>query len=509
MEYSSYPHILSDREQKEWIPACPVQVKRVTLSVPEKESGIVLHTVIAPCGGFAVDSVMVSLKLTDARHKEIAVMDGIVLRTGECTYEGEIPEGAVYAYVTVTEVKGADGTLWRNPDGGKGIVLPEQRIIWQTDPLYEGIRYVTEGVVKAKYYPDEPMDGAWRCACGQVNLVGTGAVCGACGCEKAWLDEQFDETKLASAGKEAAEKKSSAVKKKTKKQRNGVSDKAKFILILAAAALVIGCIAVSPMIAKSIRYAKAEGYLAAGEYDLAIEAFTKLEGFSDSETKLQEANYQKAKAMTGLDEVNMVSSSRMKCYSITEDGVLSFRKDDYKGDMTRFVVPDVVDGIVVRALDENFFMNCKTMEEVTISDCVEVLGDGTFFNCEALTKVNFGKNVREMGARCFRNCLSLRELTIPDTVEKIGLRTFNGCARLTSVTLGSGITKIPDYLFSDCMSLETVTVTGALTEVGESAFVSCPSFSEFVFHGTEEMFAGLTVEADNEVFLGAKITIKD
>ena len=33
MEYGAYPHILSDREQKEWIVGCPVQVKRVKLKV--------------------------------------------------------------------------------------------------------------------------------------------------------------------------------------------------------------------------------------------------------------------------------------------------------------------------------------------------------------------------------------------------------------------------------------------------------------------------------------------
>ncbi|MBE6598361.1 MAG: leucine-rich repeat domain-containing protein [Ruminococcaceae bacterium] len=510
MEQNTYPRILSDREQKEWIEVCPVYIKRVKLTVPSKESGIVLSAVIVPCGGFDVEWVSASAEFFDARHKTLTTVDNITFHLGESEgeHDGEIPEGAVYAYITVKSVKYGGGRVWENSEGAKGTVLPTQGIIWQTDPMYEAIRYVCSGVVEAKYYPDEPLMGAWRCACGQVNLACEGAVCGACGCEKKWLDEHFDEAYLTEAAKELSVQGTFASKKKPRKQKKGISDKTKFILILSAAAVVIAAAVMAPFVGRTVRYSKAEGYLAKGEYDLAIEEFTKLEGFSDSEKRLQEANYQKALEMTGLDEVNMVWSSRMKCFSITQNGVLSFRPDDYTGDWESFVIPDVVDGIVVRELDKNFFMNCKELETVTISDCVEVLGDGTFFNCESLREVNFGKNVRELGARCFINCTGLREITIPDTVEKVGIRCFNSCTELEKVTLGSGITKLPDYLFSDCRALGSVTVKGEITEVGESAFAECGEFDEIVFHGAEEPLADLVVKDGNEALLAANVKYK-
>lgn len=507
MEYSSYPHILSDREQREWIEGCPVQVKRVKLTVPAPESGIILSAVITPCGGFSVESVEAAVEFTDARHKKLPGPDSVVFSAGEseAAFEGNIPDGAVYGYVTVKSVKYSGG-MWKNPMLTKGSNLPDQKIIWQTDPLYEQIRRECNGVVEAKYYPDEPIAGAWRCACGQVNLAeGEKDTCGACGCGKKWLDNHFDEKYLEEQAREAANRKPDEIKKKIKKQSEGISDKTKFILILAAAAVVITGIAMSPFIQKKVNYARGESFLKEGKYDEAIAQFTMLEGFSDSEDRLYEANYKKAQAMTGLSEVNMVSSRDYPCYKITEDGVLEFSKDKYTGSWDHFIIPDVVDGVVVRELEKSFFLNCKEMKSVTISDCVEVLGEQTFFNCESLTTVNFGVNVREVGARCFINCTALEEIVIPDTVEKIGLRAFNSCLALKKVTLGTGITTIPSYLFSCCFALESVAVRAPITSVEEYAFSECYAFTELEYAGTAEQWSNVTVAGNNDALLAAEI----
>jgi len=512
MEYSSYPHILSDREQREWIFGCPVQVKRVKLAVPAADSGIVLSAVINPCGDLSVERVEASVELEDARHKKLPIIENAVFALGEsvAVLNSPIPEGAVYATVMVKSVKMKDGTVWSNPDGGKGQILPEQKIIWQTDPMYEAIRSVCSGTVEAKYYPDEPVVGAWRCACGQVNLRRDEKdACGECGCGRKWLSDHFDDAYLAEELENLKNKKPDAVKKKPKKKKEGISDKTKFILILAAAVVVIAGAVLTPYVGKTIRYAKAEDYLQKGEYDRAIEAFTQLEGFSDSNARLQEANYKKAQEMTGLEDVNMVWSSRYPCYSITDDGVLSFRMSEYKGDWTHFVVPDVVDGIVVRELDKSFFLNCKKIQTVTISDCVEVLGDQTFFNCESLTTVNFGKNVKALGARCFINCTSLREIVLPDTVEQIGLRAFNSCTALEKVTLGKGITIIPSYLFSVCLRLDTVTLTSPVTSIGEYAFAECVSLQKLIYPGTEADWSRVEIEANNEELQKVQIVFQD
>lgn len=511
MEYSSYPHILSDREQREWIPGCPAQVRRVRLVVPSRESAPTLSAVIVPCGGYSVEEVVASVEIADARHKTIAVTDGVIFRSGdsEGIFKEALPENAIYAYATIQSVKTERG-VWENREGTRGAALPDQSIVWQTDPLYEQIRRECDGTVEAKYYPDEPAPGAWRCACGQVNLLsGDDDVCGACGCGRNWLRARFDEDYLRARAREEANRKPETKKKRVKKQSNGISDQTKFVLILVAVALAVTGLVLAPLIQKKVEYSRGERLLAEGKYDEAIERFTQLEGFSDSNDRLYEANYQKARQLTGLEEVNMVSSLAYPCYTISEDGVLDFNKDKYTGSWEHFVVPDVVDGVVVRELEKNFFLNCKEMKETTISDCVEVLGEQTFFNCESLTTIHFGKNVREIGARCFINCTALEEIEIPDTVEKIGLRAFNSCLALKKATLGAGITSIPSYLFSCCFALESVEVRAAIVSVGEYAFSECGVFQTFAYAGTEAQWAATAIAENNDELLAATIVFAE
>ncbi|MBP3393313.1 MAG: leucine-rich repeat domain-containing protein, partial [Lentisphaeria bacterium] len=218
-----------------------------------------------------------------------------------------------------------------------------------------------------------------------------------------------------------------------------------------------------------------------------------------------DATYQKAQALTGLSEVYLTTTAESPWLTITEDGILSLRKDDYTGSWDPFVVPDMVDGIIVRGLDKNFFLNCKDMVSVELSDCLEVLGEQTFFNCESLTTVKFGANLHTLGPRTFINCYSLKEITIPDTITKIGLRAFNSCTGLRKVTLGCGITKVPSYLFSCCYSLEQVVFCAPITAIDEFAFSECPALEQITYGGTEAEWNAVVIGEENEALNDAEV----
>jgi len=236
MEYNSYPHILSDRGQAEWIEGCPAQIKKSKLAVPEPGAGIALSAVISPCGKFAIEEVTAEAEFSDARHKSLGKFYPIKFLpdegSGKTVFEaygiigGEIPKSAMYSYLTIVSIKYDNGKVWNNlaVSGvySRGNILPEQKIIWQTEPLYEQIKRECAGVVDAKYYPDEPVEGAWRCACGQVNVdTGADSVCGFCGCEKKWLREHFDKTYLQEMAKNYAENTADTVKRVKKKKQSG------------------------------------------------------------------------------------------------------------------------------------------------------------------------------------------------------------------------------------------------------------------------------------------------
>ncbi len=496
--------ILSDRAHREWIPGCPVQVVRTRVS--RDGDALSLNVSSVPCGGFRLSGFTADVEFTGAKRQSVGRLEGLSLNVGEAL-PVDIPfDDAVYAAVCVRAVSYADGKTWENADNTPGKTLPEQEIYWQTDPLYEAIRVECAGVTEPKYRPDT-VDGAWRCACGQVNLEES-PVCGACGCAKAWLDEHLAPAYLEERKREIADKTEEEAIKIKKKRDRGVSDQVKMVAILAGLAAVVALVVLTfTMFIPGAKYGKAVKLADEGSFDEAIALFTELDDFRDAKAKVSDTNYRKAQAITGLTEVNMVSSAKAPWFSITADGILSFKKDEYEdrgGTWEHFVIPDVVDNVVVRELDRNFFMNCKELEVVTISDCVEVIGEQTFYNCENLKTVHFGKNVQKILSRAFINCISLTEMEIPDTVTTLGLRAFNNCVKLNKVILGEGITEIGSYQFSLCVELERITLKSPVTSVGEYAFSECGKFVKIHCRFAESEWISPTVEAGNEAFEAAE-----
>ncbi|MBR5366104.1 MAG: leucine-rich repeat domain-containing protein [Clostridia bacterium] len=506
MAETSSPRVLSDREMREWIPACPVQVKRVRLVRPDPESGIQLTVTAVPCGDFAVDSYTADIDYQSDRRESVGQSAGVVLTAGESAPVPVPFEKAVYASILIKSVRYASGEVWENADAAPGKRFPEQAVVWQTDPLYEAMRRECAGVTEARYWPDE-IDGAWRCACGQINLA-SAAGCGSCGVKRAWLAEHLDRDHLTARASEAGERSEREIARQKKHKERELTDRAKAIGILSSAILLIALILTSVrVIVPTVRYNHAVSLAEAGEYDDAIAMFRSLGKFRDAAAKAAGTVYEKAKVMTGLDEVYMTDSSASPWFSITEDGILSFRKDKYedaKGSWAHFVVPDMVDGVIVRELDRNFFLNCSSLAVVTISDCVEVLGEQAFYNCESLHTVHFGANTREIGPRCFINCPALEEIEIPDQIERLGLRAFNKCTGLKKVVLGRGIREIGAYTFSYCTALERITILSPLASVGEYAFSDCDALSAIYCRFPADEWTEPVVGEGNEIFLAAE-----
>lgn len=497
--------IISDRVQREWIHGCPVQVNRTCIF--DNGDGIFMHVTAVLCGGFSVAEYTADVEFTGAKRQNVGKIDGVSLKVGQSS---DIPvsfSDAVYAYAIVRSVTFEDGTVWKNETGERGSILPEQEVYWQTDPLYTAVRVECADVTDAKYKPCR-IDGAWRCACGQVNLDSS-ETCGACGCSLSWLDSHLDPAYLEMRSAEIADKTEKEAVREKKKRDNAVSDTTKMILILASFGLVVALVVLTFTLFIPLgKYGMALSLAENGEYDEAIEIFGELGSFKNSSYMAADTNYKKAQMLTGLDEVNMLYSEKAPWFSVTEDGVLSFKKDEYEdhgGTWEHFVIPDMVDDIVVRELDRNFFMNCDELVSVSISDCVEVVGEQCFYNCKMLENVYFGKNVTTICPRAFINCYALTEIEIPDTVTSLGLRAFNNCIKLHKVVLGNGITEIGSYQFSYCVELERITLKAPITSVGEYAFSECTSLAKVHCRFAESEWTNPTVGIGNEAFENAEI----
>lgn len=510
MNDKKYPYLISERESKEWIPGCPVQVKKIRIELPAEGADPQILVTTAKCGDFDVSSVTITLELLNDRREVIGKLEHAAVSIGEsqpvsCEYSKAMYAGAVVEEVTYS------GGVWKNESGSRGTKLPEQDLFWTTDPLYDQIRRECAGVVDAKYKPDR-IDGAWRCACGQVNLASSGK-CGACGCSLDWLDTHLERNYLEEQKKIADEKTEKELVREKKRKSREPSDKVKAILIFCGLAVVVILVILTfTLFIPSIRYSSAASLAEEGEYDRSIAIFTDLGDFRDAKEQAYAVTYKKAQVLTGIEDVYMTTSTAQPWFSIDENGTLSFNKDKYEkagGSWNHFIVPDMVDGVIVTSLERNFFINCKELTVVTISDCVVEIGEQAFLNCEMLHTVNFGKNLQVIGPRAFIDCYALEEITIPDTVTTLGARAFNNCISLKKVVLGSGITQLNDYLFSLCISLESVTLCSPITGIGDFAFSECGKLKTIFCRFTESDWTEPEVGEENTAYESAKISFNN
>ncbi len=195
-------------------------------------------------------------------------------------------------------------------------------------------------------------------------------------------------------------------------------------------------------------------------------------------------------------------------FDITDDGVIIA----YKGDKTNLTVPEMIDGVTVRAIGDNVF-NDSSIKNIVLPYTVKRIGvsafansaltsivanglvdvdNGAFENCESLVSVSMD-SVKSIGNRCFKNCKKLTEVAFDETVEEMGSNAFSFTSlssaefpKITSADCAFEGTKIvvahlPNVkstyrTFTECSLLASVNMP-KLEDVGDFTFDGCNSLS--------------------------------
>ena len=98
-------------------------------------------------------------------------------------------------------------------------------------------------------------------------------------------------------------------------------------------------------------------------------------------------------------------------------------------------------------------------EHFIISDSVTSIGVGAFLECNSLQSVTIPDSVTSFGNCAFSRCRSLHSITIPNSVTSIGDCAFKYCSSLHSVTIPESVTSIGDRAFEDCSSLQSIIIS--------------------------------------------------
>ena len=114
-------------------------------------------------------------------------------------------------------------------------------------------------------------------------------------------------------------------------------------------------------------------------------------------------------------------------------------------------------------------------KEYVVREGTEVICDGAFIECDSLQSVTIPNSVTSIGDKAFSGCISLQSVIIPNSVTSIGEEAFCGCKSLQSVTIPNLVTSIGDEAFSGCESLQSITIPNSVKSIGDEAFGCCKS----------------------------------
>ena len=285
------------------------------------------------------------------------------------------------------------------------------------------------------------------------------------------------------------------------------------IIVIALAAVFLINMLSTRVFAPSSNYKNGTAAMQEGKYAEAVEYFTAAGDYKDAADQLARAKQSYANLLAGKENALSYTTASMPWYSVTEDGMFAFAKDDYEKveemlpNPGEIIIPDVLDGILITAIKEKTFLNADTVTSVVIPDKVTALPDSLFYNAAAMQSVTLPASLTVIAQRAFINCASLQSVTLPAGVREIGLRAFNNCYALTSADLGAceSLTTLESYTFSECYALAEVSLPASLTSIEENVFINCESLKTVRFGGTEAEWNAISIAEGNEALLNANI----
>lgn len=117
------------------------------------------------------------------------------------------------------------------------------------------------------------------------------------------------------------------------------------------------------------------------------------------------------------------------------DGTYGVKAGEGAKDVAVIEIPDTYNGKAVTEIIDNGFENLTTLQKITFSD-----------------------NLKIIGAYAFRGCTSLSDVTIPQGLETIETFAFSGCLDLLEITIPESVKRIEGYAFRNA-GLENVYLT--------------------------------------------------
>lgn len=146
----------------------------------------------------------------------------------------------------------------------------------------------------------------------------------------------------------------------------------------------------------------------------------------------------------------------------------------YTGEMSDVVVPAVIDGHPVYAIEN---LRGSILKHVVVSEGIEVIGDGAFNSngVDTLESISLPQSVKKIERFAFCGQGKLREVSLGGVIE-IGDYAFQACPNLKQIVLPDTVEAIGMWAFADT-GLTSLTIPANVTKLGESFVLNCASLT--------------------------------
>lgn len=135
-------------------------------------------------------------------------------------------------------------------------------------------------------------------------------------------------------------------------------------------------------------------------------------------------------------------------------------------------------GSGVTSIGGSAFINCYSLESITIPSSVTSIGSSAFQYCSLLASIVFPSGATSIGSSALNYCYSLASVAIPH-ITTISNNTFYNCYALASLTIPNSVTSIGSSVIQYCWSLASVTIPSGVTSIRDSAFYNCYGMAEY------------------------------
>lgn len=141
------------------------------------------------------------------------------------------------------------------------------------------------------------------------------------------------------------------------------------------------------------------------------------------------------------------------------------------------------------------------LKKAVVGDGVSTVGRYAFRNSWNLEEVYVSDGVEMLGQSCFQECPGLHRIRLPSTLTSLSLGSeFSGCYGISEINIPASVTAIGTNTFSNCQSLKKIGFTG-ITSISASALGTCRGLQRV------DLPATLTTLAYN--FAGSTINLRE